>query len=196
MKKSLILIFIITVIISCNKKTKYENTNELCNLLGEMTENDQKYRGMSEMTDPFFEILDSLKTINNISKNDYTNLSREQQLEWEKKARKIANKYSKTSEKIKDSLMNLQIEIDDKNTEILIDIIKEKGWVTKNGLGCKEYVSTFLIFRHSQEKYWGEIRKLIEKEKSQNRIGNGDYMMIDDHIKGRPMTDFNTLSIE
>ena len=139
------------------------------------------------MTDPFFGVLDSLKTANNISNKAYSNLSRETQLEWEKKARVIADKIPQMSQQKQDSLMQLQIEIDNTNTELLIDIIKERGWVYKNDLGCEEYVSAWLVFRHSQTQYWDEIRAVIEKEKTENRIGEGDYKMIDNHIKGRPM---------
>jgi len=196
MDKILILCFTLIILISCQEKNKYEDKDELCRILGEMTANDQKYRGLPKMIDPYFSVLDSLRTANSMSREEYGKLSLDEQLEWDKKARAISEKKPRISKQKQDSLMDLQIKIDNKNTELLIDIIKEKGWVTKNGLGCEEYVSAWIIFRHSQSEYWNEIREIIEKEKAENRIGDGDYMMIDNHIKGRPMLDNLSITIE
>jgi hypothetical protein len=196
MNKILILCLPLIILSSCQEKNKYEDKDELCRILGEITANDQKYRGLPEMTDPFFNVLDSLRTANNMSKEDYGNLSRNEQLEWGKRTRAISEKINRISKKEQDSLMNLQIEIDNKNTKLLMDIIREKGWVYKNELGCEEYVSAWIVFRHSQSEYWNEIREIIEKEKAEKRIGDGDYKMIDNHIKGRPMLDDLNITIE
>jgi hypothetical protein len=196
MNKILTFCFSLIILSSCQEKNKYEDKDELCRILGEITSNDQKYRGLPEMTDPFFRVLDSLKDENNITKAQYGKLSTDKQLEWGKKARVISDKITQISKQKEDSLMTLQIEIDNKNTELLMDIIKEKGWVYKNELGCEEYVSAWIVFRHSQEKYWNQIREIIEKEKAEKRIGDGDYKMIDNHINGRPMLDNLNITIE
>jgi hypothetical protein len=186
MKKSLQILLITLSMISCKHENNYQNDTELCDLLGQMTTNDQKYRGMTELEDPFFDILDSLITAENITKQAYMTYSRDEQLEWGKKARKIADKTPKQSKKTIDSLMQLQETIDNENTKLLIDITKKRGWISNKDLGCQEYVSAFLIFRHSQKKYWKDIREIIELEKTEGRIGDGDYQLIDNHLKGRP----------
>ncbi|CAL2083113.1 hypothetical protein [Tenacibaculum dicentrarchi] len=186
MNKTLTFLFSLIILSSCQEKKNFENKDELCKIIVGIIESDQKYRGLPEMEDPFFSVLDSLRKVNNIEVKDYANLSREQQLEWGKKAREISDKISQTSKHKQDSLMRLQIEIDNHNTELLIDIVKEKGWITENTLECKENVSTWIIFRHSQTKYWTEIREIIEKEKAKKRINDFEYEMIDNHIKGRP----------
>jgi len=164
---------------------KYKDNDALCSLLGKMTVNDQKYRGLTEMENPFFRILDSLQKAKGLSLEEYAKLSQQEQLEWGKRAKAIATKVPRISQKKRDSLMQFQIELDNQNTAMLIDIINERGWISKNGLGCEEYVSPSLIFRHSQEEYWDEIRIIIEREKAKNTIGKGDYLFIDDHITGR-----------
>jgi hypothetical protein len=142
MKKILILIITVVILSSCKAKKEYENKNDLCAILGKATANDQKFRGMPEMTDPFFKILDSISQAAGISKEEYNALSTEEQLDWGKKARKIADKIPK-NKKSQDSLMQLQTVLDNENTELLIDIVKKRGWVTKDSLGCDEYISGF-----------------------------------------------------
>jgi hypothetical protein len=186
MNKTVTLFISLIILSSCQEKKKYGDRGQLCKILGEITENDQKYRGLQEMTDPFFRVLDSLTEVNNISNADYGKLTTEKQLEWGKKARAISEKIPQMSEKKQDSLMQLQIIIDNKNTELLIDITKEIGWVSKPKLGCKEYVSAWIVFRHSQSQYWEEIREIIEKEKIKKRLLIKEYKIIDNHIKGRP----------
>lgn len=186
MNKIALLLICFLLLSSCQENKKYNNKVELCQLLGKIHNNDQKYRGLPEMTDPFFRILDSLQSVNKISDEDYGKLPTEEQLAWGRKARAISDKTPQISEKKQDSLMKLQIKLDNKNTELLIDIIKEKGWVYKNNLDCEEYFSAWLVFRHSQSQYWNEIRKIIDKEKDLGRIGVKDYNMVNNHIKGRP----------
>lgn len=88
---------------------------------------------------------------------------------------------------ISDSLWKIQEEIDKNNTRLLIDITKKRGWVSKHELGCTEYIAPMIIFRHAPEEYWNEIRPLIEKEYAEKRMGRGDYGLIDNHIRGRPL---------
>jgi len=186
MNKTLNLFFFLIILSSCQEKKKYDDRDQLCKVLGEMTINDQKYRGLPEMIDPFFRVLDSLQEVNNISNADYGKLTTEEQLEWGRKARAISEKIPQMSEQKQDSLMQLQIKLDNINTELLIDVTKEIGWVSKQSLGCKEYVSTWIVFRHSQSQYWKEIREIIEKEKAGGELLPNEYNIIDNHIKGRP----------
>lgn len=187
MKNILLTISILLIISSCKKENRYENDAELCALLSEMIISDQRIRELPELTDPFFEILDSIRSANNLPREVYTKLSKEEQLNWGKITREIANKRTESPKKIRDSLWAIQSEIDKKNTKLLIDITKKRGWVSKKQLGCTEYISPMIIFRHAPKEYWEEIRPLIEKEYAEKRMGIGDYGIIDNHIRGRPL---------
>ena len=90
------------------------------------------------------------------------------------------------TKKVKDSLWNVQNQLDKKNTAELIEIIKKRGWISKKKLGCTEYISPMLIFRHAPQQYWNEIKPLIDKELAEKRISEMDHWFIDDHLKGRP----------
>ena len=94
------------------------------------------------------------------------------------------------SQRQKDSLWKIQEEIDERNTEKLIDITKKRGWVSKKGLNCRESISPVLIFRHSNEKFHEEIKMLIEIESKAGRMESGDFMFIENHLNGRPDFDF------
>ena len=186
MKKILITFLISFIILSCRNENNFENDSELCLILAEMFKNDQSIRNSPEIADPFLEILDSIKTANNLTGENYTKLNKEEQLKWGKIAKKIAEKRPKISKNIKDSLWNIQRDIDRKNTELLIEITKKRGWVDKNELGCKEYFAPVIIFRHAPEEFWDEIKPLIEKEYAEKRMSKGDYWFIDNHLRGRP----------
>ncbi|MGB5982323.1 MAG: hypothetical protein WBG46_09275 [Nonlabens sp.] len=94
------------------------------------------------------------------------------------------------SEKQKDSLWEIQNSIDKKNTELLIDITKKRGWVSKAELKCKKYMAPVVIFRHSPKEYWNEIREIIKTESDAGRMGSGDFMFIENNLEGRPDFDF------
>jgi hypothetical protein len=78
--------------------------------------------------DPFFKILDSLKIDSNLTKEDYINLEREKRLEFGRKARNIADKRIVDTILV-DSLMKLQVILDNKNTKELLSYIKKK-WLS------------------------------------------------------------------
>ena len=191
MKNILITLIISITFFNCKKENNFENDTELCKILGKMTEDDQKIRGMPILSDPFFEIMDSIRTANKLTKEIYTNLSTKEQLEWGKVGRKIAEKIPKNSKKQIDSLWNIQTKLDNKNTKLLIEIVKKRGWVDKVSLNCEEYAAPWVIFRHSQEKYWNEIRPLIEKAYKEKKLGGMEYTMIDNQLKGRPSFNFD-----
>ena len=79
--------------------------------------------------------------------------------------------------------MDLQIVIDNKNTELLIDIIKKRGYPNKKNTSCEKFPGT--IFVHSQSQYFEEIRTLIEDEYKQKRIEYPEYVFFLHHINGR-----------
>ncbi|QNK78236.1 hypothetical protein H7F37_03900 [Winogradskyella sp. PAMC22761] len=190
MRKTISILIIPILLTSCIDKTKKLDKDELCEKLVDMSLSDQKYRGMREMSNPFFEILDSLRSANNLTLEDYGKLPKEKQLEYGAKAKSIADKKPKFPQSIKDSLMSLQIEVDNLNTEKLIEIIKINGWPIKNGFRCDEVIGPSIIFRHSQEKYWNEIQTLIDLEFKEKRMSKGEYNLIDNHLKGRPSYNF------
>lgn len=187
MRNILLTLIISITILSCKKENNYENDAELCSILAEMIESDQRIRNLPELTDPFFEILDSIRTENNLTREVYTNLSKEEQLNWGKIAREIAEKRPKGAKKVRDSLWEIQSQIDNKNTKLLIDITKKRGWVSKDGLGCTEYISPMIIFRHAPEKFWKELKPLIDKEYNEKRMEKSTHGFIDNHLRGRPL---------
>ncbi|NJB38202.1 hypothetical protein [Croceivirga sp. JEA036] len=187
MKKILLYILTVSFLYGCKTDNNYENNSELCALLNEMYQTDQSIRALPELTDSFFEILDSIRFANDLDRETYMKLGKEEQLAWGKIAREIADKRPKASEQTRDSLWKIQSQIDRKNTRTLIDITKNRGWVSKAELGCEEYISPVIIFRHAPKEFWPEIRQLIDKEFTENRMGEGDYSFIDNHIKGRPL---------
>jgi len=188
--KNILLTFIISLtILSCKKENNFEDDKELCGILAEMIQSDQRIRNLPELTDPFFEILDSIRTANNLTQEVYSNLSNEEQLSWGKIAREIAEKRPKGSKKVRDSLWDIQEEIDKKNTKLLIEITKKRGWVSKDGLGCTEYISPMIIFRHAPEEFWEEIRPLIKREYEEGKMNSATYGFIENHLDGRPLLD-------
>ncbi len=188
MKLSTLLLFILlTISSSCKNENTYENDAELCELLAKMIDDDQAIRNLPEMTDPFFEILDSIIAVNYSSRKVYAELPTEEQLAWGRVAREIRNKRPQPSKETVDSLWAIQKEIDLKNSKLLIDITKKRGWVSKEQLGCTQYIAPVIIFRHAPRELWDEIRLLVEKEFSEKRMENGDYWFITNHLDGRPL---------
>lgn len=172
--------------LSCNSmkdKRLYNNEKgvRFCKLLNEMYENDQKER--KYLGDPFFVVLDSIKMSKGLSHVDYALLPKKMKLHYSQLAEKITHKRPKMPKYIHDSIMSLQIILDNYNTELLIDIIKKRGYPNKKNCNCKKFPGT--VFRHSQPQYWNEIRTLIEKEHNEGRMNNGSYYFTLDHINGR-----------
>ncbi len=89
------------------------------------------------------------------------------------------------SEKQIDSMNVLQWKIDNYNTEKLIALTKEYGWISDERIDCPQ-LQIWLIFRHSQKKYFKEILELIEKERAAKRLNDFQYGLIHDHLHGRP----------
>jgi hypothetical protein len=85
MKKIALILLTALTIINCKQEKNYTDRNKFYKILGQMTADDQKYRGLPEMKDPIFGILDSLKRENNLSNSDYGKLTAKEQLDWGKK---------------------------------------------------------------------------------------------------------------
>ena len=89
------------------------------------------------------------------------------------------------SKKEIDSMKLIRTKIDKFNTEKLIELTKEYGWISGERINCPELL-TWLIFRHSDPKYFDQIVKLIEKEHDAKRLGDWPYKLIKNHLEGRP----------
>lgn len=94
------------------------------------------------------------------------------------------NKDKYTKKEI-DSVWSLQLKIDNKNTEKLIELTHKHGWLSDEITNCPE-LNIWIIFRHSQEKYFEKISKLIEKEHNAKRLNDWHYRLINNHLNGRP----------
>lgn len=84
-----------------------------------------------------------------------------------------------------DSIWALQIEIDNRNTERLIILTKEYGWLSDERINCSD-LNIWIIFRHAQKKYFDEVSALIEKEFKSGRLSKWHYNLIQNHLNGRP----------
>lgn len=89
-------------------------------------------------------------------------------------------------------LWKIQNDIDDYNTRRFIQIVKEHGFVDSSNSNIKS-VATYAIFMHSAEKYWEEIRLLIDDEKRKGNMSKSAHGIITWHIKGRPEPTINYL---
>ena len=182
-------------------KDSFKNVEEIskfCKSLKLMNEDDQKYRGNDTYADVAYIILDSVYKANNIAffpdksgRVSSKNLSMKDKIKYSDITTKIiSERYPNfTTEKWKkrqEDWMKKQIILDDKNTEQLINIIKERGYPNKNNCKCsKKTLNRLIVFRHSQTKYFDEIRILIEKEYKAKRLPEQKYKLFLDHINGR-----------
>ncbi|MBC8754679.1 hypothetical protein H2O64_08330 [Kordia sp. YSTF-M3] len=89
-------------------------------------------------------------------------------------------------------LWKVQNDIDDYNTKRFIQIVKEHGFVDSSNSNIKS-AATYAIFMHSAEKYWEEIRVLIDEEKKKGNMSESAHGIITWHIKGRPEPTINYL---
>ncbi len=92
---------------------------------------------------------------------------------------------SKYSKKEIDSVWTLQLKIDNKNTEKLIELTKKHGWISDERIDCPK-LNIWLVFRHSQQEYFEQISELIEKEHNSSRLKDAHYKYIKNHLNGRP----------
>ena len=165
----------------------FGSNDELCNVLYEMSVDDQRYRRSTGDISEFYpKVLDSLIRTMGLTKKEFNSLSENQQGKLKQEALKLASKKLKPLMVQNDSLREMQLELDAKNTMKLIEITRKHGWQTSKSLGCNQRFKTVLIFRHAPKKYWNEVRTIIEKERSEQRMSEYEYYVIDNHLKGRP----------
>lgn len=146
--KKIPLLFILMILLSCQEKNQYSDA-EVCKLLSEIGQNDQKFR---------FKLMDTT-----ISKNT------------------------------KDSLSKLQFDLDNENTELMLEIIHQKGWPNADSLNCNEPPPTIIVFRHAPKEYFDTIQIIIDQELKKGTIDGLNHMFIDNHLKGRPAFKFDTV---
>ena len=158
-----------------------------------MDSDDQKYRNMVP-TDGFFEILDSLITNEGITRDVYATFPLEKQREFGKRARLIASRRPFDQQKF-DSLMKLQKAVDNKNTELLIKIIKKnKGIPDINTLPCKRGYAA--VFMHADEKYWPKLKAIFETEFKAGRVDAVEYNYMQWHMGGRKANEFQNIKVK
>lgn len=92
------------------------------------------------------------------------------------------DKYSK---KEIDSVWALQLKIDNENTEKLIELTQKHGWLNNEIIDCPK-LNIWIIFRHSQEKYFKQIEELIESEHNAKRLNDWHFRLIKNHLNGIP----------
>ncbi|GAA4273846.1 hypothetical protein GCM10022258_31400 [Aquimarina gracilis] len=83
----------------------------------------------------------------------------------------------------KDSLWALQHEIDNKNTEWMIDFTIKYGVPYADRTG--KPIHAWVIFHHSPKKYHNKIKPLIEREYKAGRIDSTSYGLMQWHLAGR-----------
>lgn len=177
MRSSLLIMFVLILsTTSCKDEAKVHLDNAaICKLLSEMTQHQNSIQKTSQRIDPFFEVLDSMRIAQNLSRDAYAKLPREEQLQWGKQARMIAKNRSKNAQQYKDSMQIAHLKQRAKNTQKLIAIIKERGWFHPSTLGCKSSLSPASILKQAPKEYWDILKPLIDIEHQKNRMSTQDY---------------------
>jgi len=181
--KSIIIIIIIMLsgVFACKENRKEEKVKEaylgenLCVLLDKMREDDQKYREVLHVNHAEFRNI----KIRKLTKENRLNKAEIKELE-EKFLEFI---YVDLTDIELLTLIELQTELDNRNTELLIDIIKNRGYPNKKNSMCKKYAG--MVFRHSQSKYFDEIKILIKGELEKGNLNEASYNFFLDQINGR-----------
>ena len=88
------------------------------------------------------------------------------------------------SESQRDSIWKIQNEIDYNNTKRLIELTNLYGFISTDNYQNIE-VPVYYIFVHSPLEFKEEIQKIINQEKSYERISKSEYGIINWHINGR-----------
>ncbi|MEM6516000.1 MAG: hypothetical protein AAF688_07435 [Bacteroidota bacterium] len=143
-----------------------------------MREDDQKYREVISLNVQKINILF-------IERKKLTSTNRLSKVEIKKLTDRLAvENYPDLSDVELLTIIELQTDLDNQNTELLIDIVKKTGYPNENNTVCEKYAG--MIFRHSQSKYFDEIKPLIEVELKKGNINKATYDFFIDHINGRP----------
>ncbi|WP_298426138.1 hypothetical protein [uncultured Kordia sp.] len=97
---------------------------------------------------------------------------------------KTFGKKSTYPQKVQDSVRKLQKKLDNTNTEKLIKLTKKYGWISDERIYCTK-LNIWLIFRHSDRKYYKQILAVIEKEHKAKRLSDFYYKLMHDHVTGK-----------
>jgi hypothetical protein len=176
------VLLLLVFILGCKSKDKniYEGEN-LCEIIKTMNEDDQEYRSL--IRDPFYNILDSIKTAKK--------LTTEEVVEYIVIAKEIAQtRKLKFNEKEIDSIMVLQKKLDNKNAELLIDIIKKRGFPTTKNSICK--TSPGFVLTHTQPEYWHTLNILIKAEIKKGNMAQSHYDFLIKHFEKKGL-DINSM---
>lgn len=177
MRQSLLIMLILISTFSCqNKNAKtYQDNAKLCDLLSQIAEHQEQLSKSSKYVDPFFEVLDSMRIAQHMSREDYAKLPREEQIQWGNQARIIAKQRSEKALHYRDSIQQELTIITKQNTEALIAIIKERGWITNAELDCNMNISPTSILKQAPHEYWEELKPIIDDAYNTQRISTKDY---------------------
>ncbi|MFD2563675.1 hypothetical protein [Aquimarina rubra] len=90
---------------------------------------------------------------------------------------------SKNFQKQKDSIWQLQLAVDYKNTKRMIDLTHRYGYLDPNRTGRP--IRVWVLFHHAPKEYHQEIKALIEREYQAKRMDSIAYRMTLWHLNGR-----------
>lgn len=177
MRQSLLIMLILISTFSCqNKTTKtYQDNAKLCDLLSQMAQQQEQLHTTSKFVDPFFEVLDSMRAVQKLSRDDYAKLPRETQIQWGNEARAIAKQRSEQALQYRDSIQQELKQLTQQHTKELIAIIKERGWITHAELGCDMSISPTSILKQAPQEYWNELKPIIDDAYNMQRMSTKDY---------------------
>ena len=196
MKNANIALYFILIILvmSCNVTEKnssnniendnVENSDITCDIVEEILFSDQLYRQRSTLGTYEQHVLDSILASDGHEGwwvlND---MKKEAADEYRQRAKEKSLKVPAYYNIQRDSLWDLQLDIDRENTQRLINIVNNVGF---NGLDTMDFdcsYKSFLVFVHTPEEYIEEVKNLVESGKG--HIGEGQYNHIMWHLKGR-----------
>ncbi|WP_378180866.1 hypothetical protein [Aquimarina sp. SS2-1] len=86
-------------------------------------------------------------------------------------------------QKKRDSLENIRIKNDHKNTRRIIEITEKYGFPDPDRTG--KPISAWVLLHHAPTEYHEEIKPLIEREYQAKRMDSMTYVMLKWHVNGR-----------
>lgn len=103
--------------------------------------------------------------------------------QYYRKKIKNLDKESNQYQKQWDSIWQLQLVIDHKNTKRIIEITEKYGFPDPRRTG--KPISVWLLLHHSPREYHEEIKSLIDREYNSKRMDSTTYGMLKWHVNGR-----------
>jgi len=104
--------------------------------------------------------------------------------------RKYRGKFSLSN----DSIYELQLDLDTKNTLKLIEITNQYGFPNVDRIGVP--LPAWLIFHHSPYEFKDTVLHVINKEYESGRLPNNEYQLIKWHLSGRNGAPFGLDNVE